>query len=759
MKNIIYYFIIIPFVSNLIFQDSLSDYSIYTTSSQSVLIAPATPQPKKSASGLFGYVDNSGNFIIEPLFEQASPFDNGIARVRQHGLWGIINEKGNFLLKPKYIELQSFKNQTAIIANPGKSSPTWQYGLIDSQGKELIAPQYHFITPDYQNQLFITGNIVGWENGNQKIRFGVVNRKNITLIPLTFKEIKHTRFRTFAAKNEKNEWQFYNTEGKTIFSGKHIAVGDFDETMAAVKQVSGWGIVLPNGTYATDTIYKNIIRRNATRFDLQTFPQKRAVDASNTVLFAGYHTDLQAAGEDIFIYTKDNKKGLADAKGNLITANIYEDISSFFAGNCFAVSPAGVTILNKLGKPLLPEVYEKALADSITGIIKVSENGRWKAIDKMGKTLTQVQYDEIRLQPYGIMFARQGSQWFLLGHDGKIAGTKTFEQVTDFQSLYSIVKWKSKKGVIDMKGDWAIDPVYDSLQHLSGQMFLGFENSKMLVLNTFLKNQKISADKIETLPGGRYFKITINNKQGVINTRGSQIIATEYDKISDFTKDSVLTIEKDGKKGLINLKGMMMLPPEEGFEEMYMMQEERVAVKIKGKYGFVDKFGGIRIANRYEAVQPFMEGLAAFKLKGKWGFLNLKEEIVLQPQYEQVCNFYKGIACVKKQGKWAFVDKKGKEILRPQYDKITQLPSGKYLTEENNKKGLVSADGKEILHPGFDSVELLPDGRLLVSRNNKWGLLNSNGMELIPVMYDNLQIRGNQIVATIQPPDIGFELK
>ena len=718
-----------------------------------------TPVPKQAPSGLFGYADEHGKFVIAPAFEQATAFANGIARVRQHGLWGLISEKGSFVLKPAYAEIQEFKNQTALIARPGVSSPLWLYGLIDEQGRELIVPQFHYLTPDYLNQLFIAGNIIGYENGNRKIRFGLINRKNTRLLPLAFKDLRHARFRTFAGKDETDRWTFFDNTGNKIFGNTHQEIAFFDEKIAVVRQASGWGIVLADGKYATDTVFQAVRQQSAIRFALHPFPQKRVLNEQNHLLFATAYPDLQALGEERFAFTENSKKGLLDATGKPLTPADFLEISPFHQGNCLARKAEGTVVLTKTGQPLLAETFESARIDSLTGTITATRNHRCRVIDRAGKTLTQVQYDEIRLQPYGMMFARQGSQWFLLDAQGKLTGSRAYETVSDFQPLLAIVRWKGQAGVIDMKSNWLIEPVFDSLRFLGTHLAMGVKNGQQSLIGIFSKQVLSGIDKAEALPGSRFFRIFLEGKQGLVDFRGREIISARYDGISDFTKDSLLTVTIKDKKGLVNMKGVAILPPESGFEEMQVMQEERLAVKIKGKFGFIDRNGGLRIANRYQAVQPFCEGLAAYKLKGKWGFLNLKEELVIQPQYEQVCNFNRGVACVRKQDKWAFINKQGREILRPQYDKITALPSGKYVTEENGKKGLVSAQAKEILHPGFDTFQWLPDGNLLVSRSNKWGLLSGEGAELIPVMYDALVINGIHVIATLQPPDVIFEVK
>ncbi len=49
-----------------------------------------------------GFIDNTGKWSIEPLFEAARDFENGHSAVKSNGKWGIINTKGEWIIQPAY---------------------------------------------------------------------------------------------------------------------------------------------------------------------------------------------------------------------------------------------------------------------------------------------------------------------------------------------------------------------------------------------------------------------------------------------------------------------------------------------------------------------------------------------------------------------------------------------------------------------------------------------------------------------------------
>ena len=65
---------------------------------------------KKTTGGLWGYVSVDGQIVIEPTYEQAYGFSEGMAAVKLNEKWGFINSEGIFVVPCEYDEVEaSFK--------------------------------------------------------------------------------------------------------------------------------------------------------------------------------------------------------------------------------------------------------------------------------------------------------------------------------------------------------------------------------------------------------------------------------------------------------------------------------------------------------------------------------------------------------------------------------------------------------------------------------------------------------------------------
>jgi serine/threonine protein kinase len=86
--------------------------------------------------GKYGYIDSDGRVIIQPQFDFAWYFSDGLARVRIGDKWGYIDRTGKVIIQLKFDETFGFSEGLA----PIKIEDKW--GYIDATGQLVIAPQF-----------------------------------------------------------------------------------------------------------------------------------------------------------------------------------------------------------------------------------------------------------------------------------------------------------------------------------------------------------------------------------------------------------------------------------------------------------------------------------------------------------------------------------------------------------------------------------------------------------------------------------------
>ena len=86
-------------------------------------------------------------------------------------------------------------------------------------------------------------------------------------------------------------------------------------------------------------------------------------------------------------------------------------------------------------------------------------------------------------------------------------------------------------------------------------------------------------------------------------------------------------------------------------------KSEIVVAKKQSDNRFVKTF------TRYDFAGVFSEGFAAVKLNGKYGFIDKTGREVIPCKYDYTFKFSEGFAAVELNGKYGFIDKKGKPLL------------------------------------------------------------------------------------------------
>jgi len=116
-----------------------------------------------------GFIDETGNMVIPPRFQDARPFSEGLAYVNGTEFRGFIDLQGKPVFKTDG-KARDFHEGLAAVGPPGP------WGYIDRSGKMVIPKQYPF-ADDFSEGL--AGVVVG-------NKFGFINRNGEMVIPPRF---------------------------------------------------------------------------------------------------------------------------------------------------------------------------------------------------------------------------------------------------------------------------------------------------------------------------------------------------------------------------------------------------------------------------------------------------------------------------------------------------------------------------------------------------------------------------------------------
>lgn len=85
----------------------------------------------------WGYIDNSGKFVIKPQFDKAEDFmENGTARIYSGEKVGLIDRNGKMVLAPEFQYISDFSDGVAVTCKGDK------YEVVDQKGKIIFSSSY-----------------------------------------------------------------------------------------------------------------------------------------------------------------------------------------------------------------------------------------------------------------------------------------------------------------------------------------------------------------------------------------------------------------------------------------------------------------------------------------------------------------------------------------------------------------------------------------------------------------------------------------
>jgi hypothetical protein len=170
------------------------------------------------------------------------------------------------------------------------------------------------------------------------------------------------------------------------------------------------------------------------------------------------------------------------------------------------------------------------------------------------------------------------------------------------------------------------------------------------------------------------------------------------------------------------------------------------AVKVDGRWGFIDENGKYIIKPKFMDVLTASESLIGVEVAGSetWGFIDKSGKLVIKPDFEKVRSFSEGLAAVRVNGKWGFIDKNGKLVIKPQFSYVQSFNDGVcfvsmktdivWLGTNISKSGLIDKSGNYIIKPIFRSCNEFKDGRAYVEQyDDSGGYIDTRGKWIIHV--------------------------
>lgn len=123
--------------------------------------------PVQTKEGKWGFIDAQGDLIINPVYDLAFPFSDGLAPVKLGKSWGYVNREGSLVIKAQFEQAGFFSDGVAPVAASGENGFNSRWGLIDKKGDFIVKPQYEV---PHKETLYGLGGPISFSDGLLLIR-------------------------------------------------------------------------------------------------------------------------------------------------------------------------------------------------------------------------------------------------------------------------------------------------------------------------------------------------------------------------------------------------------------------------------------------------------------------------------------------------------------------------------------------------------------------------------------------------------------
>lgn len=251
----------------------------------------------------------------------------------------------------------------------------------------------------------------------------------------------------------------------------------------------------------------------------------------------------------------------------------------------------------------------------------------------------------------------------------------------------------------------------------------------------------------QTIPNYGGKTVIKNGKYGLANRKGEILIPLEYDSLGTFskTKPNLATVKKDGKYGCINRENEIVIPITFDYTE----PRELILVKQGKKFGYLDYQGMMVVLPKYDNLGRFSSGYCVATLDGKAGLMNKTGDLLVPCIYKVIStDINDGMVPVGDfNGKYGYTNLEGEVVIPLRFSGVTYFFHEEAAVKENGKFKIIDLSGRVKFEFGEGFQTAMPfKGTLgfIFKKDGKYGTMTNTGEVLVPNIIKSFAYNGDK---------------
>jgi hypothetical protein len=650
-------------------------------------------------SGQIGLYTRAGVQVSPPIYREVKDVEGRIALVSQGLAWGAVSLDGRTILPIAHEKVG--KTGDSLVYYYERNALKW----VDLRGEVTKGINFDWISPFKR----------GVADVHMSGKVGLINQEGNWLIPMRYDEMNVFWNVAQARQKTDAEWTYFyfDDDGRHSMVKRIILMRNQDyEDQANSNALSNGGGVARN--WGVSTVLDEAwflggkkqwgLRDPRTRVE-RISPRYSAVfriSQSDLYIVQAKMSGTETVASGIVHYTT------ARETIEPMFAEIFsEDLRNGPAIRAQYASNSNFTLILPSGRnaAVSNTVYIRPFSQDLAAACQGGrmQSSREPRMDTVSSHLEELRNTNTRERIYDFI---EGGKWGYLDTLGRWIHIAEYEQALPFRNGLAVVKKGGKWGIIDLKFNFVVQPVYDFIEELYAS------NGKVLLL---VGHQR--------------------SRFGFIDSLGDVVVQPQFQEAGTYF-EGLVRVRIDGLWGYADFAGQVVIPPR--YRQAGDFHEGRARVRNLRKWGYIDMQGNAVTDERFLRAGDFHEGRAWVQDGRMMGYLGRDGQLVVAATYTEAGDFSQGRASVRQKGGYGVIDSTGKWVLQPRFYRVHAFRDSIALVQDGPSHGIVRHDGTWLVKPRYRALGAFSEGRAAFRDGLEYGYLDSTGAVSIPAAYANV---------------------
>ena len=355
-------------------------------------------------------------------------FIDGIQTTELNGRFGFKREDGSVIVEPTYMFVDKFHD--------GYCKVFLDYnrcGLIDRNGRVIVPAEYDDVQYPTDGMILVKNNELHgyYDTSGKKVidfqyRAASGFNEGVAVVAIDF-------------DSNYIGYGYIDKSNRLVIAADFEYAFPFEEGYAIVKQYDRYGMIDHNGKKVLTTKYMELTPMHEGCF--------LAVDerSGNIAVFNSKFKQLSGFvyekaiyyNEGIFVMERNGKKVLVDRNGKE-KYGVFDNTGGFFDGYAWVENNGKYGIIDKRGRTILPIEYDNSGYRSMEyryseGLFMVEKDGLYGFVDTKGKIVIPIEYQSAQHCTEGLIPLKKDGAWGLLDRNGNTVLPFKFDAISFFE--------------------------------------------------------------------------------------------------------------------------------------------------------------------------------------------------------------------------------------------------------------------------------------------------------------------------------------